>query len=96
MVLSSYYKKLTSQYQQQLQTLMQISYKLKWKMLRNVTTRRYKDGKGYICWRQNIRKPKYTIYETQHEFRIHSSLVYKQSPCMQEPHKTWPFSMEYK
>jgi hypothetical protein len=38
MVLSSYYKKLTSQYQQQLQTLMQISCKLKWETLRNVTT----------------------------------------------------------
>ena len=38
MVLSSYYKKLTSQHQQQLQTLMQISYKLKLETLGNVTT----------------------------------------------------------
>jgi len=52
--------------------------------------------KETVCWRQNIRKLKYTIYETQHEFRIHSSLVHKQSPCMQEPHKTWTFFIEYK
>lgn len=45
MVLSSYYKKLTSQHQQQLQTLMQISYKLKLETLGNVTTWSHKGWK---------------------------------------------------